>query len=118
VEEQMENPPNPKVKIIPLEHGRVMIRELDEVGNLIHETFGIIEEERVPIEGYEGYEITSSGRIFSIARNRYRVRNNNEYGFKYVHLSKNGKRERFETFELWKKVFRQKYPGSHYLGER
>ncbi|TVY00992.1 hypothetical protein [Paenibacillus cremeus] len=40
--EQLENPHNPSVEIIPLENGRVMIRELDENGHLIRETFGMI----------------------------------------------------------------------------
>jgi hypothetical protein len=39
----LENPPSPNVEIIAMENGSVMIRELDNAGNLIWETFGIIE---------------------------------------------------------------------------
>ncbi|KQX45870.1 hypothetical protein ASD40_18720 [Paenibacillus sp. Root444D2] len=38
--EQLNNPPSPNVEIVALEDGRVMIRELDESGQLIWETFG------------------------------------------------------------------------------
>lgn len=40
---QLENNlPSPNVEIIPLNGGRVMIRELDSDGNLIRETWGTI----------------------------------------------------------------------------
>ncbi|RED51137.1 hypothetical protein [Cohnella lupini] len=31
---------SPNVEIVPLEEGRVMIRELDEAGNIVRETYG------------------------------------------------------------------------------
>lgn len=33
--EQLEDPSSPNVEIVPLEDGRVMIRELDEAGNIL-----------------------------------------------------------------------------------
>lgn len=37
--EQLEDLPSPNVEIVPLEDGGVMIRELDEAGNVIAETW-------------------------------------------------------------------------------
>jgi hypothetical protein len=66
----------------------------------------MIEEVRLPIEGYEGiYEITPSGRIFSVSRNEFRHRIGDEYGFKWVKLSKFGERENLLTWDIWKKTF-------------
>ncbi|MEK5208095.1 NUMOD4 domain-containing protein [Psychrobacillus sp. FSL H8-0510] len=58
------------------------------------------------IEGYEGlYEITESGRIYSIRHKRFMVRCENEYGFHIVKLSKNGKGTNHRVFDLWRKAF-------------
>jgi hypothetical protein len=60
-------------------------------------------EERRSIKGYEEqYDITRSGRIMSKRNNRVRHREGDEYGYVYVHLSKNGVRTLYRTFELWK----------------
>ncbi|WP_442956113.1 NUMOD4 domain-containing protein [Paenibacillus sp. MMO-177] len=61
-----------------------------------------MDEQRVPIEGYEGlYEISATGRVFSLSTNRYRVRKGDEYGYRWVKLSK----KNFRTKELWEKAF-------------
>jgi hypothetical protein len=65
-----------------------------------------MQEERRDIEGYEGlYEITRSGKIFSIKKEKYMSRCGDEYGFHVVTLYKNGKRKNHNVFELWKKAF-------------
>jgi hypothetical protein len=65
-----------------------------------------MQEERRPIEGYEGlYEITQSGRIYSIKKQKYKVRCNDEYGFHIVKLYKNGKGKNHNVFKLWEKAF-------------
>ena len=66
----------------------------------------MVEEQRKLIEGYEGlYEITESGRIYSLSRKRFKTRCNDEYGFHIVKLSKNGKGTNHKVFDLWKKAF-------------
>lgn len=61
---------------------------------------------RKPITGYEGlYEVTESGRIYSVKRNKYMSRCNDEYGFHIVKLSKDGKGKNHKVFDLWKKEF-------------
>ncbi|KQX45865.1 NUMOD4 domain-containing protein [Paenibacillus sp. Root444D2] len=78
----------------------------------------VLDEERAPIKGYEGlYEITVSGRVFSIARNRFREREGDGYGFKWVKLSKDGKSQNFLTKELWEKAFERRLPECDYRGE-
>lgn len=65
-----------------------------------------IQEERVPIKGYEEiYDITISGRIIVKRSNKARHRNGDEYGYVNVHLSKDGERSLLKTFELWKTAF-------------
>ncbi|PGS95145.1 hypothetical protein COD09_23335 [Bacillus cereus] len=66
----------------------------------------MIEEQKRMIKGYEGlYEITESGRIYSLSRKRFKVRCNDEYGFHIVKLSKNGETTNHKVFDLWKKAF-------------
>ncbi|MGY0694086.1 NUMOD4 domain-containing protein [Virgibacillus sp. FSP13] len=65
-----------------------------------------MKEEMKDITGYEGlYKITRSGRIYSIRRQRFLSRCNDEYGFHIVKLSKNGVSENKNVFQLWKKEF-------------
>ncbi|UDK98374.1 hypothetical protein EYB33_19795 [Lysinibacillus sphaericus] len=65
-----------------------------------------MQEERKAIKGYENlYEITSSGRIYSLKRQRTLKRCNDEYGFHIVKLSKDGKATNHNVFELWKSHF-------------
>lgn len=65
-----------------------------------------MQEVRKSIKGYEGlYEITSSGRIYSIRRERMLKRCEDEYGFHIVKLSKSGKGINHNVFELWKLHF-------------
>lgn len=65
-----------------------------------------MEEARKPIEGYENIdEISSSGKVYSLKRNRALARCGNEYGFHIVKLSKDGKAINHYVFELWKQAF-------------
>ncbi|WP_077618360.1 NUMOD4 domain-containing protein [Bacillus sinesaloumensis] len=65
-----------------------------------------VQEERKPIIGYENlYEITRSGKIFSVKRKRTMKRRGDEYGFHVVKLSKEGKATNHNVFELWQKHF-------------
>lgn len=53
-----------------------------------------MQEDKRPINGYGGlYEITKSGKIYSVKRKRFLRRCNDEYGFHIVKLSKDGKRK-------------------------
>ncbi|VDG96796.1 NUMOD4 motif [Lysinibacillus sphaericus] len=64
------------------------------------------EEKRKEIEEYKGlYEITESGRIYSLYRKRFLARCNDEYGFHIVKLSKNGKPKNHIVFDLWEIAF-------------
>lgn len=66
-----------------------------------------MEEVSKDIPGYEGlYEITRSGRIFSLKRQRFMTRCNDEYGFHIVKLSKDGKGKNHNVFNLWKDIFK------------
>ncbi|MEC0245652.1 NUMOD4 domain-containing protein [Paenibacillus chitinolyticus] len=68
------------------------------------------------IIGYEGlYRITESGRIYSVRRKKFMSRNNDQYGFKYVHLSKKGERKLYLTLELWEQAFNHLQEG-YYKG--
>lgn len=41
-----------------------------------------MDEQRRPVTGYEGlYEVTESGRIYSVKRKKFMSRCNDEYGF-------------------------------------
>lgn len=63
-------------------------------------------EERRAIKGYESlYEITSSGKIYSLKRNRTMKRRGDEYGFHIVKLTKEGKATNINVFALWKQAF-------------
>ncbi|MED3962840.1 DUF1643 domain-containing protein [Niallia taxi] len=65
-----------------------------------------MEEVRKPIKGYENlYEITSSGKVFSLKRKRTLARCGDEYGFQNVKLLKDGKATYHNVFELWKQSF-------------
>ncbi len=67
-----------------------------------------MQEERREIQGYKGlYEITRSGRVFSVRRQRFMKRCNDEYGFHIVKLSKNGEKKNYNVFELWKRAFEE-----------
>lgn len=64
------------------------------------------QEERRAIQGYDGtYEITSTGRIFTLRENRALARCNDEYGFHIVKLTKNRESKNHNVFELWEKAF-------------
>lgn len=63
-------------------------------------------EERRAILGYEGiYEVTNTGRIFTLRENRVLARCNDEYGFHIVKLNKNGESINHNVHELWRKAF-------------
>ncbi len=65
-----------------------------------------MEEQRRPVTGYEGlYEVTESGRIYSVKRKKFMSRCNDEYGFHIVKLSTEGKGKNHKVFDLWKKEF-------------
>lgn len=65
-----------------------------------------MQEERKPIKGYENlYEITSTGKVYSVKRNRLLTRCGDEYGFHIVKLSNVGKATNHNVFELWKQAF-------------
>ncbi|MHC0037896.1 3-ketosteroid-delta-1-dehydrogenase [Pseudoneobacillus sp. C159] len=70
-----------------------------------------MEERRsIKVNGYgdkygDLYDITRSGRIIIKRNNRVRHRNGDEYGYANVHLTKNGERMLFKTFEIWKATF-------------
>jgi hypothetical protein len=64
------------------------------------------QEERKAIKGYENlYEISISGKIFSLKRKRTLTRRGDEYGFHIVKLSKEGKATTHYVFDLWKQAF-------------
>ncbi|PFX87310.1 3-ketosteroid-delta-1-dehydrogenase [Bacillus toyonensis] len=64
-------------------------------------------EERRSVKGYEEqYDITRSGRIISKKNNQFRHKKGDEYGYKHVHLHKNGTRKLCKTFDVWRDVFR------------
>ncbi|ANC77201.1 3-ketosteroid-delta-1-dehydrogenase [Fictibacillus phosphorivorans] len=76
-----------------------------------------VSEIRRSITGYEEqYDITSTGRIIIKRTNRARHSKGNEYGYKYVHLIKNGERKLYNTFELWHREFGKYYNESQYKG--
>lgn len=84
------------------------LRWTSKLDNQSYEVYNLNEcdEIRKPIEGYEGYyEITETGRIYSVKRQRYMARCNDEYGFHIVKLSRNGVPKNHNVFELWKKEF-------------
>lgn len=67
-----------------------------------------MEDESRSIEGYkELYSITRSGKIFTKRRNCFLQRNGDPYGFAYVHLSINGERRLYKTYNLWKRAFKE-----------
>jgi hypothetical protein len=67
---------------------------------------GIIEK-GTEIEGYKGlYEISESGKVFTLRQNRYLERCGDEYGFHIVSLTDhNGKRKNWNVFKLWESAF-------------
>jgi hypothetical protein len=65
-------------------------------------------EESRSIIGYEGlYEITRSGRVYSLRAKCTMKRCGDEYGFHIVKLSKNGKGNNHNLFKLWEQVFEE-----------
>lgn len=77
-----------------------------------------MQEERTAITGYENlYEITHSGRIYSLKHKRTLKRCGDEYGFHIVKLSNNGKATNHNVFELWKQHF-PKLDESEFKGAR
>ncbi|WP_336770027.1 3-ketosteroid-delta-1-dehydrogenase [Bacillus bombysepticus] len=65
-------------------------------------------EERRSIKNYEDiYEMTRSGKIIAKRNGNEKVKKGDPYGFKRVHLYKNGDRNLFNTFELWKETFKE-----------
>ncbi|CAF1781657.1 hypothetical protein NRS6110_04052 [Bacillus subtilis] len=71
------------------------------------------EEIRDLIDYEEKYWITVSGRIICKKNNHVRHKNGNVYGYKHVHLHKNGTRKLFSTFDVWKKNFPDKDPSTY-----
>jgi hypothetical protein len=76
------------------------------------------EERRdVLAKGYEDlYQVTRSGRIINKKTSRVKVFEDNPYNFANVHLYKNGKRELFKTYDLWKEAFGEDVNHSEYSG--
>jgi hypothetical protein len=74
-------------------------------------------EQAKPITNYEGlYEITESGRIFSIKRKKYLSRCNDEYGFHIVKLYRNGIGKNHKVYELWQNEFGADLPENLFKG--
>jgi hypothetical protein len=74
-------------------------------------------EQRKTITGYEGlYEITESGRVFSIKSKKFMSRCNDEYGFHIVKLYKNGSAKNHVVFDLWKKEFDLEFSDDKFKG--
>lgn len=72
-----------------------------------------MQEVKKDIEGYEGlYEITESGKIYSVKRQRFLSRCNDEYGFHIVKLSKNGKSKNHNVYEIWQNEFKGSQPSA------
>lgn len=64
------------------------------------------QELRKPVKGYEGlYEVTESGRIYSLHRERFLARCDDEYGFHIVRLHKNGEAKNHYVFKVWRDAF-------------
>lgn len=64
-------------------------------------------EKRTEIPGYEGlYEITETGRVITLRRQRPMRRCNDDYGFHIVSLTnRDGERQNHNVYELWKDAF-------------
>lgn len=79
--------------------GTSEVEETDEKTAELH-------EEKRALSGFEGlYEITESGRIFTVRENRPLARCNDEYGFHIVRLTKDGVASNHNVFELWKQAY-------------
>jgi len=64
------------------------------------------QELRKSVKGYEElYEVTESGKIYSLISHRYIARCNDEYGFHIVRLHKNGEAKDHNVFHIWKEAF-------------
>ena len=73
----------------------------------------------VKAKGFEDlYYVTQSGRIITKKNGYVRVAEGDPYNFARVHLYKNGERELFKTFELWKEAFGHDFATSEYKGIR
>lgn len=91
--------------ILPEVSGLRWTSKLDDIVYEVYK-FNGYEEIRKPIEGYEGYyEISETGRIFSVKSQRFMARCDDEYGFHIVKLTKNGVSKNYNVYELWKKEF-------------
>lgn len=74
------------------------------------------ERKSVKAKGYEQlYDVSRSGRIINKKTNIAK-KYGNEYGFANVHLYKDGKRELFKTYDLWKEVYGEVALESEYKG--
>jgi hypothetical protein len=74
-------------------------------------------ESRKIIPGYSGlYEMTESGRIFSLKSNHFLSRDGNEYGFHTVKLYGNGKPTNYNVYRLWKEIFSGEINSSSFKG--
>ncbi|HZH59924.1 MAG TPA: 3-ketosteroid-delta-1-dehydrogenase [Metabacillus sp.] len=75
------------------------------------------ERRSVKVYGYEHlYDVSKSGRIIAKKTNHVKVFNGNAYNFKNVHLYRDGKRELFRTYDLWKETFGEDTPSSEFKG--
>ena len=75
-----------------------------------------MKEERREISDYKRlYEMTQSGRIYSLSRKRFMARCEDEYGFHLVKLSKNGEDKNDNVFKLWKSIFKES-PKTYFKG--
>lgn len=73
----------------------------------------------VRANGFEDlYFISLSGKVISKKNGYVRVAKGDPYNFTYVHLCKNGERELFKTFDLWKAAFGHDYNSSEYKGRK
>ncbi|MYL47273.1 3-ketosteroid-delta-1-dehydrogenase [Virgibacillus halodenitrificans] len=73
----------------------------------------------VKAKGFEDlYDVTQSGRIIAKKTNHVKVFNGDPYNFANVHLYKDGERELFKTYDLWKEVFGGEFADSEYKGKR
>ncbi|WJV20755.1 hypothetical protein QU593_10095 [Rossellomorea marisflavi] len=71
------------------------------------------------IPGYNGlYEMTESGRIFSLKRHQFLSREGNEYGFHTVKLYGNDKATNHNVYRLWKEIFSGDIESSSFKGAK
>ncbi|SOC44468.1 NUMOD4 motif-containing protein [Ureibacillus acetophenoni] len=91
--------------LLPEVSGLRWTSKLDDMNYEVYKFIGY-EEIRKPIEGYEGYyEISETGKIYSVKSQRFMARSDDEYGFHIVKLSKNGISKNYNVYKLWKEEF-------------